>query len=119
VVCEGRAVMPASGAQNFLNWGWIAYGQGQFDSAIQWYRKAKAADPEIKRPTCVYNLSAVLAKTGNFSQALVELQLVVARDRNWEYAHRDPDFEALKNDQTYGEAFREMLERAKREAGQG
>jgi tetratricopeptide (TPR) repeat protein len=102
----------------FLNWGWIAYGQGQFESAIQWYRKAKAADLEIKRPTCIYNLSAVLAKTGNFSQALVELQLVVARDRNWEYADRDPDFEALKNDETYGKPFREMLERAKREAGQ-
>jgi tetratricopeptide (TPR) repeat protein len=37
----------------FLNWGWIAYGQGQFESAIQWYRKAKAADLEIKRPTCI------------------------------------------------------------------
>jgi hypothetical protein len=49
---------------------------------------------------------------------LVELQLVVARDRNWEYAGRDPDFEALKNDETYGKPFREMLERAKREAGQ-
>jgi tetratricopeptide (TPR) repeat protein len=104
----------------FLNWGWIAYGQGQIEAAIEWYTKAKAADPEIKRPTCIYNLSAAYAKTGNFSQALDELQLVVGRDRNWKYAARDPDFKALMEDQTaHGERFRELLEKAKREAEMG
>jgi tetratricopeptide (TPR) repeat protein len=104
----------------FLNWGWIAYGQEQIDVAIEWYKKAKAADPEIKRPTCIYNLSAAYAKTGNFSQALDEFQLVVGRDRNWEYAARDSDFKALMEDQTaYGERFRELLAKAKREAETG
>jgi tetratricopeptide (TPR) repeat protein len=104
----------------FLNWGWIAYGQGQIDAAIEWYQKAKTADPEIKRPTCIYNLSAAYAKAGNLSQALDEFQLVVARDRNWEYAARDPDFRVLMQDQTaYGRRFRELLAKAKREAEAG
>ncbi len=58
----------------WLQRGWIAYEQGNFELAVSHYREAKKLDVQGQRPIIRYNLAAGLARLGQFSESVFRVR---------------------------------------------
>lgn len=81
--------------------GAVPYAQAEdWDQAIGIYEEALAERPD--HPPLLYNLACIECRGGRYVDALLHLQRAVELEPKWaEYAAKDPDFEAIREEQGF------------------
>jgi tetratricopeptide (TPR) repeat protein len=72
----------------------------QWDDAIRMHEEALAEAPD--HPALLYNLACMECRGGRYLDALLHLQRAVELEPKWaEYARKDSDFAAIRNEQGF------------------
>jgi len=94
---------------------WTYDELGEYGRAAADYRDARARAP-AHADAYTYNLARSLAKAGEFSEALRELEAIVNTGDFALWAENDHDFKKLRAS-SYGPVFAELIKKAKAQRG--
>jgi len=97
-------------ARILFDFGFIEDARSNLNSAINWYRAAKSANPGDELAIIKYNLASCYARTAALENALEELRDIVGVDENWECIPGDPDFAPMLQDAIFGLRLRSLIE---------
>jgi len=109
--CDEAQKLDGHNPRVWFDQGWIFDERGDYEKAVEAYRRAQTLDFNNEWPNSTYNLACTLAKWGRLAVALDELKKVLGVENNWEDALDDPDLQALREHPDLGAELRFLCER--------
>jgi tetratricopeptide (TPR) repeat protein len=108
--CDEAQKLDGRNPRVWFDQGWILDERGDYEKAVEAYRRAQTLDFNNEWPNSTYNLACSLAKWGRLAAALDELKKVLALENNWQDALDDPDLQALRDHPDLGAELKVLCE---------
>lgn len=90
-------------ADCYYNIGWIFDELGEYTKAIEYYEKSLLVTPD--NYWAKYNIACALTKLKDFDKVISTLKEVIGEDKVKDFIRTDEDFDAIRNDKTFGPQF--------------
>jgi tetratricopeptide (TPR) repeat protein len=108
--CDEAMKIDGNNPRVWFDQGWILDERGDYENAVEAYRRAQLLDFKNEWPNSTYNLACTLAKWGRLAASLEELKKVLGVENNWEDALDDPDLQPLRDHPELGADLKILCE---------